>query len=246
MNRAVCCLIAIFAFSAVTFAQNEAPKEINGGVLNGKAISLPKPEYSEEAKASKMEGIVRLNVLVAEDGSVMTAEPVTGPFEVFQPGGDGKPKQAEPEPVSPLLVEAAQRAALAAKFSPTMLSGVPIKVRGTLIYRFFQYEASNPAPSMSGINGGVLNGKAISLPKPDYPAAARAVRAAGAVTVRVTIGENGAVESASAASGHPLLRDAAIEAARSAKFSQTLLSGNPVKVSGVIVYNFIAPDEVDK
>jgi len=89
------------------------------------------------------------------------------------------------------------------------------------------------------ISGGVLNGKAISLPKPPYPPAARAVRASGAVSVQVLIDEQGRVVSASAASGHPLLRAAAEQAARGARFSPTLLSGQPVKVSGIITYNFV-------
>jgi TonB family protein len=89
------------------------------------------------------------------------------------------------------------------------------------------------------ISGGVLNGKAVSLPKPAYPQAARAVRASGAVNVQVTVDERGEVVSASAVSGHPLLRASAVQAARQAKFSPTLLSGKPVKVTGVIVYNFV-------
>lgn len=94
-------------------------------------------------------------------------------------------------------------------------------------------------PIPKQISGGVLNGKATSLPKPPYPPAARAVRASGAVSVQVLIDENGNVVSASAVSGHPLLRAAAVQAARGAKFSPTMLSGQAVKVSGVITYNFV-------
>ena len=89
------------------------------------------------------------------------------------------------------------------------------------------------------ISGGVLNGKAASLPKPAYPAAARAVGASGAVNVQVTINEQGDVVSASAVSGHPLLRQAAEQAARAAKFAPTILSGVPVSVTGILVYNFV-------
>jgi TonB family protein len=91
------------------------------------------------------------------------------------------------------------------------------------------------------ISGGVLNGKATNLVKPPYPAAARAVRAEGAVNVQVTIDEEGNVISASAVSGHPLLRASAVQAARASKFSPTRLEGQPVKVTGIIVYNFILP-----
>lgn len=96
-----------------------------------------------------------------------------------------------------------------------------------------------PKPRPKQISGGVLNGKATSLPKPPYPPAARAVRASGAVSVQVLIDESGSVVSASAVSGHPLLRAAAVQAARGARFSPTMLSGQAVKVSGVITYNFV-------
>ena len=99
---------------------------------------------------------------------------------------------------------------------------------------------AKPTPRAAPISGGVLNGKAISLPKPAYPAIARAAHASGTVVVQVVIDENGSVISAHAVSGHPLLQGAAVGAARSAKFSPTKLSGQPVKVTGVIQYNFVA------
>jgi protein TonB len=97
-----------------------------------------------------------------------------------------------------------------------------------------------PTPPRAPISGGVLNGKAVSLPKPPYPAIARQAHAAGTVTVQVTIDENGSVISAHAISGHPLLQAVAVAAARGARFSPTKLSGQPVKVTGVITYNFVA------
>jgi protein TonB len=84
----------------------------------------------------------------------------------------------------------------------------------------------------------VLNGKAISLPAPEYPAMAKQAKVSGTVVVQVTIDENGSVIAAHAASGHPLLQAAAVAAARQARFSPTLLMGEPVKVTGVLVYNF--------
>ena len=88
------------------------------------------------------------------------------------------------------------------------------------------------------INGGVLNGKAIDLVHPKFPAAARAVRASGAVKIDVLISEKGNIISAEAISGHPLLVASARAAACSSRFSPTTLSGDPVKVRGVIVYVF--------
>ena len=96
-----------------------------------------------------------------------------------------------------------------------------------------------PVPK-APISGGVLNGKAISLPKPPYPPIARAAHASGTVTVQVTIDESGKVISAHAVGGHPLLQQAAVQAAYQARFTPTQLSGQPVKVTGVITYNFVA------
>ena len=97
-----------------------------------------------------------------------------------------------------------------------------------------------PTPPRAPISGGVLNGKAISLPKPAYPPIARQAHASGTVVVQVTIDENGNVISARAISGHPLLQAVSVGAARGARFSPTKLSGQPVKVTGVITYNFVA------
>ena len=90
------------------------------------------------------------------------------------------------------------------------------------------------------ISGGVLNGKAVHLVIPPYPAIARSAHASGAVNVQVLIDENGNVISAHATSGHPLLQAAAVAAAHASKFTPTKLSGQPVKVNGVIIYNFVA------
>lgn len=97
----------------------------------------------------------------------------------------------------------------------------------------------SPAVAKRIVSMGVINGKAKVLPVPVYPSAARAIRAKGTVNVKVLINEGGRVISADAVSGHPLLRNAAEDAARRAQFSPTLLSGVPVKTSGVIVYNFV-------
>ncbi|MDT7542727.1 MAG: hypothetical protein QOE33_2631 [Acidobacteriota bacterium] len=88
------------------------------------------------------------------------------------------------------------------------------------------------------IKGGVLNGKATKRATPDYPAIARAAGAQGTVDVEVTVDEQGNVASAHAISGHPLLQQSAVEAARLWVFSPTLLQGKPVRVAGVITFNF--------
>ena len=95
-----------------------------------------------------------------------------------------------------------------------------------------------PRPILKPVSGGVLNGTALSLPPPTYPEAAKRSRTSGVVTVDVILDETGKVVSATASNGPVMLRDAAVQAALKARFSPTKLSGQPVKVSGVINYKF--------
>lgn len=87
--------------------------------------------------------------------------------------------------------------------------------------------------------GGVLNRKAISLPQPTYPAIAREAHVSGSVVVEITVDEQGNVTAAKATTGHPLLRAAALAAARQAKFAPNYLQGRPAKIMGKLLYNFV-------
>src|SRR4029079_9692266 len=91
-------------------------------------------------------------------------------------------------------------------------------------------------------SAGVLNGRATYLPTPEFPAAAAAVNARGSVVVQILIGRSGAVESARAISGHPLLRPAAEQAAMEATFAPVTIDGKPIRVNGTVEYRFIDAD----
>ena len=96
-----------------------------------------------------------------------------------------------------------------------------------------------PAPKRSLVQSlGVINGRATRLPKPVIPPAAKVAKAAGTVVVQVLVDENGNVISATAVAGNAMLRASAVAAAKSALFNPTTVAGTPVKVSGVINYNF--------
>ena len=90
-------------------------KPVSGGVLNGTALSLPAPVYPEAAKRMRTSGIVEVSVVLDETGKVVSATATSGPA---------------------VLREAAVQAALKAKFSPTKLSGQPVKVSGSINYKF--------------------------------------------------------------------------------------------------------------
>lgn len=83
------------------------------------------------------------------------------------------------------------------------------------------------------ISGGMMNSKAISMPEPEYPAAAKAARASGAVIVNITVNAKGEVVAAQAMSGHPLLKAPAVKAAMQAKFNP-----GPASIQGSLTYDF--------
>jgi TonB family protein len=100
--------------------------------------------------------------------------------------------------------------------------------------------ADRPKPKYI-VSFGVINGKAIDIPKPEYPEAAKAARISGEVKVQVIIDENGNVIWARFQTGHPLLQIAVKKVVCQARFKPQILSGRPVAVNGIITYKFVLP-----
>ena len=86
---------------------------IEGGVLNSKALSLPQPRLSEEAKRQKQTGRITVRVIVDENGKVVSATAMNGPA---------------------VLREIAEAAAREATFAPTVQDGITVRVAGELVY----------------------------------------------------------------------------------------------------------------
>ena len=99
---------------------------------------------------------------------------------------------------------------------------------------------SGDGPAVIRKSGGVLQAEAVKRVQPSYPESARAARVSGSVIVEISIDEEGKVEAARVISGHPLLRGAAVEAARNWEFAPTKLQGRAVKVIGTLTFNFQA------
>lgn len=144
------------------------------------------------------------------------------------------------------LRTAAMEAVQKAKVEPaTDADGNPVKSGVLINIKVPQTEPANPPATdqlplrAKAINAGVINGKAISLARPEYPPEAHASHASGAVSVETHVDETGKVTYAGAISGNPLLRYAAVNAACHSKFSPILLGGQPIKLTGIITYNFV-------
>lgn len=220
--------VLLLAMSMTTVAQ---PTNKN---TDAKLISAPKFQISAEDEAAGIGGKIKLAVDVDETGSVKRAVVFVGPEWPCDEGLSGRVTS---------VMRNAEEAVRRFKFSPAVKDGKPVASRLALSIAIGKTAASpDPKPANTAkpdrIEGGVINGKAKYLAKPPYPAEARSERASGTVSVRVLIGEDGKVLSAQSTDGHALLQFAARAAACESKFEPTTLSGQRVKVSGVITYNF--------
>lgn len=106
-----------------------------------------------------------------------------------------------------------------------------------------QAASTGETPKKINVSAGVLQGNAVKRVNPEYPSVAKAAKASGAVQVQATISEEGKVTDVVTISGHPLLRESALNAARQWEFKPTELSGQPVKVQGILTFNFTLQGE---
>lgn len=197
-----------------------------------KIKSIPSVTYPAEASITGLEGNVTVVVDVDENGKVTKASEAYGPDSVCR-------NNIRADVIA--MRQIAQKAVADAVFAPAMKDKKPVSSQIRVTFDFKNPFPKKPSTATIGtkiISGGVIEGTATSLPKPTYPAAARAVRATGAVDVQVLIDTNGLILKAESISGHPLLRASATEAACRARFPPTLLSGEPVMISGIITYIF--------
>ena len=207
-----------------------------------KVTHTPTLSIPEDARKSGVGGEIRVRVGLDLDGNVTGVESVTGPGSICS-------GVKRPDVLS--LRQAAAEAAKLAKFEPVVEDGKRRRAFGIVRFDVPAGVSGQPAADLETMSLGLLSRQgpdgsesylrrsAENLPKPPYPEAARVLRASGPVSVKLLIDGDGSVFSTEALSGHPLLRASAAQAACSARFKPTLISGKPVKILGVIVYNFV-------
>ena len=102
--------------------------------------------------------------------------------------------------------------------------------------------ANSAAPKVAvqkvRVSQGVLQGNAISQPKPVYPPIAKSARISGSVVLAATISKNGSIENLRLVSGHPMLVPAAMDAVKQWRYRPYMLNGEPVEVETSITVNF--------
>jgi len=215
---------------------------VNGQDFDAKLLSAPEFTLSSEAVTAGIDGNVKVSLTIKKDGTVKSVQIVAGPA---WPCGTSPERELED------VRKAIKENVSAAKFQPAMKDGKANEVDALMTftigeaYRKQQRErerqeaiaAGRPVPLM--IKGGVLNGRAISLAKPQYPGIAKKKRATGSCSIEVLVDETGKVIQAGAVNGLDFFQRESRLAACASRFSPTLLEGKPVKVSGVITYNFV-------
>jgi TonB family protein len=92
------------------------------------------------------------------------------------------------------------------------------------------------------ISAGVINIKAIDIPKPEYPAKAKTEKIDGEIKASVFVNESGKVIWARVDNGHPLLQEAVKKVLCQPIFKPATISGHPYAVSGFIIYKFVLPE----
>jgi len=231
---------SVFLFLIISFGGFNSFAQSTSSDTDAKLLSSTSYAMPQKATDALIDGKVVMGIHVDENGAAKKAWLVSGPA---WPCGQTPVKAIEE------LAASLSDAMTKLKFSPAVKAGKPVESDVGLAIELKNPEiwgkgdgpvldpvTGKPIPKI--VNGGVINGKAVSLPKPAYPVEARAARQTGGVTVLVVIDEQGNVMRAGALSGASGLQFAARAAACEAKFSPTTLSGHPVKVTGVITYNF--------
>jgi TonB family protein len=222
--------------------QPEVPKTSDKTMLD-RARVLKRPAYPDDAASS---GTVAVRVLVSPDGEVISARAISGP-----------------EDLRPAAAEAARHWEFASTDSSDNESGfllfrfaaaseyatiVGVRDEDVADAPEPPKPAPKPAPaplpaaaappSVQKVAAGDLLSKARRKVPPQYPATARASRIEGLVVVELEVDETGRVTAVRPVSGHALLRDAAVAAARQWTFAPTIVGGAAVKVVGTLSFNF--------
>jgi outer membrane biosynthesis protein TonB len=199
--------------------------------------SGPKFVLSQELVNAGIHGLVTVTIAVSKDGSVKNVDVLGGPSWPC-----GSSLDAEIHAVH----QAVKQHLMSTRFQPALKNGKPVDATVQGEFPIVPALRSSPkeksvqnvadvGTSPAAVDAGVVNGKAVRLPRPSYPMSGRG---GGTIRVQVLIDESGAVRSAGALRGHAALRKAARTAACGARFSPTLILGKPVKVQGVITYYF--------
>jgi TonB family protein len=223
-------------------AQPEIPKTSDRAMLD-RARVLKRPAFPRDAAAA---GTVAVRLIVSPDGDVVSARAVSGPEDLRPAAAEAAlhwefASTDSPDNETGFLVF---RFAAASEYASIVgvrdddVANAPEPPRPAPEPAPKPAPAPTAPPAVQRLADGGLLAKARRKVPPQYPPTARASRIEGLVVVELEVDETGRVVAARPLSGHALLRDAAVAAARQWTFTPTTVGGSAAKVVGTISFNF--------
>lgn len=166
--------------------------------------------------------------------------PQPSPAERVPQGGEqpAPPPPVKPQPAHKSAAPTASLATQSGKSSETSAASVSKSQAPPAAVPAVPSGASSSQDRGIPVGGNVQAAKLIRQVPPVYPPLAKQARVSGVVQLKVIIGKDGAVKEVTAISGHPFLRQAAIDAVRQWIYQPTLLNGEPTEVSTEVAVNF--------
>lgn len=218
-------LLIILSCSAIFVFGQKSEKKVNidpcSGTMNGEAISMPKPSNEIWKNCNCKFGNdlqqVIVQITINEKGGIEEANALSG---------------------HPFLRQVSEQVARNSRFTPSILGCEPQKAYSEIVYSYNLKENTitynNPELRFTKyvFNAGIVNKKAIYLPKPNPIIPPKQTQI---VKIEIVVDEQGNVISANAISGHPLLRSVCESAAQKAKFHPTWDVGK-IRVTAILVY----------
>lgn len=218
-------LLLILNCGAIFVFGQKSEKKVNinrcSGVMNGKAVDMPKPPNEIWKNCNCKFGNdlqqVIVQITINEKGGVEEANALSG---------------------NPFLRQVSEQAARNSRFTPSILGCEPQKAYSEIVYSYnlkentITYNSPELRFTKYVFNAGIVNKKAIYLPKPNPIIPPKQTQI---VKIEIVVNEQGNVISANAISGHPLLRSVCESAARKTKFHPTWDIGK-IRVTAILVY----------
>ena len=217
---------------------------VGGMVQQAKMVRMVNPVYPQEAKAARIQGTVRYNVILATDGTIRHMTLIDG---------------------HPVLVSAATEAVKQWVYNPTLLNGEPVEVVTQIDVNFTLDETPTITGAMGGVHriggGGIgiggsgtaataatgevhMIGGRVSAPfpiykiEPEFPKGLPGDPAGGVVLLSIIVGRDGIVTVVKPLRGDPAFFENAIEAVKKWKFRPGMKDGQPVDVKANVEVNF--------
>ena len=217
-GRIITFIFVVFSSATATLAQDRGIEFLSG------------PDFllSERAVAAGIDGTLTVSFKVDRAGTVKNVDILAGPIW---------PCDSRPGSVIKEVRDAVKKNILASKFSPATKGGKPVDGGAILDFAIgvAYQEAVRGKPTAKSrwvVDVATVGATALRLPKPMYTGIP------GAASVLVLIGENGEVISAGAVRGNRRLHASSRMAACEARFPPTVVDGKPIKVTGLIHYEY--------